>query len=335
MLISICIPEYNSENYLDSNIQSILAQTYQNIEIVLVDDASKDGTAKKMQQYGKQHPEKLRCYYATVNQGIGATKNEALAHAHGDYVFFCDCDDLLKPNCIEALAAEAERTGFPDMVIDGFTRVDMQGNLLYERKYANVEQALQQSIPLFAKLIKRSFLEKNQIKSPIGVILEDVLYQARTVPLRPTVAKIDNCGYIWVKNTSSASHTRLTGFRPNTLELGISYLAEGSDTLQTTEQKTCMLYYVMQFVTWHLLRSGSGAGGRNTRTECHRAIELLKQCFPQYSRIDYVSFVRPFGTRRVIRWAVLGMALLMKLHLAGLFCFVYGSFNFSKFWPDL
>lgn len=335
MLVSICVPEYNADQYLDKNLSSLLSQTYPDIEIILVDDASKDGTAAKMRWYHEQFPDKIRCYFAAENQGIGATKNSALAHAHGDYVFFCDCDDLLKPNCIEALAAEAERAGFPDMVIDGFTRADMRGNVLYERKYTNVDQAFQQSVPLFAKLIKRSFLEANRIKSPVGVILEDVLYQARTAPLQPSVAKIDNCGYIWVKNITSASHTKLTGFRPNTLELGFSYLFEGYNMLQTEGQKTRMLYYVMQFVCWHLMRSGSGAGGKQTWAECRRARKLLDRFFPKYKYIRYVSFTRPLGTRQVVRWTVCGMAVLMKLHLAELFCLIYGMIDLSRFWPEL
>lgn len=335
MLISICIPEYNAERYIHKNLESILGQTYPDIEIVMVDDASSDGTAEIMSEYQRRYPDKISAFFSEKNQGIGATKNLALSHAKGEYVFFCDCDDILKPNCIEELAKEAEKSGFPDMVIDGFTRVDMQGNFLYDRVYQTKEEALQQSIPLFAKIMKRSFLLDNAIRSPEGVILEDVLYQARTVPNNPTVAVVQNCGYIWVKNLTSASNTRLHGFPEGRLEKGFHYLVDGYMQLKTEEQQRCMMYYIMQYVVWHLLKSGTGIGGKVTVSEFKKAQTFLNRNFPQYLNLNYISLFKPKGTRRSTRFAVFGVLLLMKLHLSKAFFFLYGTFDFSKLWPEL
>lgn len=335
ILVSICIPEYNAKDYIDANLNSILSQTYQNIEVVLVDDASSDNTKEKMQYYMKKYPDKVFGYFSDVNGGIGVTKNKALEKANGDYIFFCDCDDILKSNCIEIMVEQAKKDHYPDIIVDGFTRVDQDGNLLYERRYKTVNEAIQQSIPLFAKLYKRSFLKENNILSPEKVILEDVLYQARVLPNHPSVSIVDNCGYIWVKNLTSASHTKLNGFSHGALEAGMDYLITGKKQLKTDEQYKCMLYYIMQFVTWHLLKSGSGAGAKNTCQESIKAKQYLEKYFPEYKKINYVSLTQPIGSRKVVRWAILAVSITMKLSLEKIVFSIYGKLNLSKFWPKL
>lgn len=335
LLVSICIPEYKSYNYIDRNLKSILSQTYQNIEVILVDDASPDNTKEKMLYYMQNYPQKIHGYFSSKNGGIGVTKNKALEKATGDYIFFCDCDDVLKPNCIEVMVEQAKQENYPDIVIDGFTRVDQDGNMLYERRYDTINEAIQQSIPLFAKLYKRSFLQNNQILSPEKVILEDVLYQARVVPNHPSLAMVNNCGYIWFCNLDSASHTKLTGFAPEALDAGMKYLLKGKQLLKDSQARQEMTYYVMQYAAWHLLRSGTGIGAKNANKESVRVKQYLEEYFPEYKRLDYVSLRTPVGTRRVVRWAVLAVALIMKFSLEKPLFSLYGGLNLSKFWPDL
>lgn len=332
--VSICIPEYNAEKYIDRNLNSILCQTYSNIEIVLYDDASTDNTRQIMLQYAKKYPDKIRIFYSDTNRGIGAAKNAALAQATGEYVFFCDCDDYLKPNCIECLVSKVEASSYPDLVIDGFTRVTPEGNMLYERKYKDEKEALLQSIPLFAKLIRRKFLTDNQIWSPEGVILEDVLYQAQIVPRNPSVEKVDNCGYYWVKNLTSASHTRLTGFKQNALENGLDYLLSIKNTLPLSQRKhlTC---FVMQFISWHLLKSGCKVGKTQMMQEYRKAKSFLDQNFPEYKKINYVSVTQPKGMRSVVRCTIWSFAFLMKTHMIAPFLCLYASVDMSKLWPKL
>jgi glycosyltransferase involved in cell wall biosynthesis len=335
MLISICIPEYNAEKYIDRNLDSILNQTYPHIEVILYDDASQDNTRSKMFEYSEKYPDKIFSYYSDVNVGIGAAKNAALSHATGDYVFFCDCDDYLKEDHIEALVKTSQECNYPDVVIGGFTRVDEHGKILYERKYRTPREALQQSIPLFNKIFKREFLQKNNILSPIGVILEDVLYQARVIPNNPTIAMVNNCGYVWVRNMSSASNTRLTTFSPNALDDGFAYLIKGKAHLKNEDQIVEMCYYIMQFVCWHLLKSGSGVGRKVMKREYEKAFNYLDNNFPEYKSLSYISFFRPVGTRVIIRYTILGVLLLKKIGLAKPFFLIYSMLNLKKLWPHL
>jgi teichuronic acid biosynthesis glycosyltransferase TuaG len=99
-LVSVITPVYNCEKYLDRTLQSVFAQTYKNIEIVLVDDQSTDRSAEIIKRYQETHPE-IVYFLQPQNMGAGHARNKALELAKGQYVAFLDADDVWKPVKIE------------------------------------------------------------------------------------------------------------------------------------------------------------------------------------------------------------------------------------------
>lgn len=122
--VSICIPTYNRKDYLKETIESILAQTYKNYEIVIVDDGSTDGTEDMIKSL--EYPV---TYHWQENAGDAAARNKLVELAKGDYISFVDSDDLLIPDAVErmvhAMQAETE-----DVVVYGsYYRIDQAGNV--------------------------------------------------------------------------------------------------------------------------------------------------------------------------------------------------------------
>lgn len=99
-LVSVITPVYNAENVIRATLESIFAQTYPNIEIVLVDDCSTDNSQAVIEGYIKDHPE-IIYYRQSKNQGAGAVRNKALELARGQYIAFLDADDLWYPEKTE------------------------------------------------------------------------------------------------------------------------------------------------------------------------------------------------------------------------------------------
>ena len=96
-LVSVCMPAYNAEKYIQAAIDSILAQTYKNIELIVVNDGSNDGTEAILKSYGN------KIFYVTQeNSGQTTTANRALSLAKGKYVKFFDADDILSKRFIES-----------------------------------------------------------------------------------------------------------------------------------------------------------------------------------------------------------------------------------------
>lgn len=104
-LVSICIPVYNAEKYISETLNSALYQTYQNIEIIVVDDGSTDNTLKLLEKYKNQGVIVLK----QSNSGACRARNVALKKAGGKYIQFLDADDLLSPEKIEAQVEVLEK----------------------------------------------------------------------------------------------------------------------------------------------------------------------------------------------------------------------------------
>lgn len=106
-MISVIVPVYNVELYLRKCIDSILAQTYRDLEILVVDDGSTDGSGKICDEYKKD--ERVRVFH-TENRGLSATRNLGLDKATGEWIGFVDSDDWIEPDMYEVLFRKAEET---------------------------------------------------------------------------------------------------------------------------------------------------------------------------------------------------------------------------------
>lgn len=104
-LVSVIIPVFNTEKYLQRCIDSLLAQTYSNIEFLFIDDGSKDGSLRLLEQ-AKQKDDRIRVF-SQKNSGPSAARNKGLEECRGKYVLFCDSDDSVEPEWAKRLIQTA------------------------------------------------------------------------------------------------------------------------------------------------------------------------------------------------------------------------------------
>lgn len=121
--VSICIPTFNRKDYLLETLESVLAQTYPDYEIVIVDDGSTDGTGDMI----RNNNYAVR-YYWQQNSGDAAARNKLIELAKGRYITFIDSDDLLLPDAVERMAKVTEAEKEPVVVYGPYIRIDELGN---------------------------------------------------------------------------------------------------------------------------------------------------------------------------------------------------------------
>ncbi len=119
-LVSIIVPVYNVEKYLSDCINSIINQTYKNIEIILIDDGSNDTSPNICDQYEKKD-NRIRVIHKQ-NEGVSIARNVGLKNAIGDWIAFVDSDDWLELNYLEELVAVAKKNN-ADVVLCGYNRI--------------------------------------------------------------------------------------------------------------------------------------------------------------------------------------------------------------------
>jgi glycosyltransferase involved in cell wall biosynthesis len=101
--VSVLLPAYNAERFVDAAVESVRAQTFSDWEIVAVDDCSRDATYARLLAWAEREP-RLRCFRNASNLGMTNNWNECLAHAEGELVLKLDADDVLRPRSLELLA---------------------------------------------------------------------------------------------------------------------------------------------------------------------------------------------------------------------------------------
>ncbi len=187
--VSVIIPIHNVESYLHKCLQSVQEQTYQNLQVILVDDASTDQSGTIAQEYAERNAWE---YYKLDGRGAGRTRNEALSYVKGNYIFFLDSDDYLVSNAIEIAVSKLEEKKLDVFGFSAYTFNDDNEDQLawdtsgykYIGDYSNPctgIDCLKQIIKngdaditcCWLFLISSEYWKRKELLFPEGIILED------------------------------------------------------------------------------------------------------------------------------------------------------------------
>lgn len=226
--VSIIVPIYNVEKYLKRCIESLVNQTLQEIEIILVNDGSTDYSAMIAKDFKKQYPQKT-VYLEKENGGLSDARNYGIPYAKGEYIAFLDSDDYIEKDTYEKMYELAKKES-SDMVECDFyweypnkTKVDT-GKIYHNKK----EMAEKVRVVAWNKLIKREILEKAKIEFPKGYRYEDVEFTYKLIPHLEKVSFLkEPCiHYIQRENSISNSQNERTKEIFDVLEHVIDYYKE-------------------------------------------------------------------------------------------------------------
>lgn len=165
-LISIIVPVYNVEDYLEKCLSSLLIQTYKNLQIILIDDGSTDGGGKICDSY-RARDERIVVYHLE-NKGVSEARNYGLDRAAGKYVFFIDSDDFLEYQAIETLYNEMENN-FVELVECSYFKnyIDKKEEVIHPRAKISGQTAVR-SLLLWNGYLTPFCWDKLYIKDKIG-----------------------------------------------------------------------------------------------------------------------------------------------------------------------
>lgn len=210
--VSLIIPVYNVRDYLRKCLDSVAAQTYPHLEVVIVNDGSTDDSLDIIREYTAKYPN-FRCY-TIENRGQGGARNYGMEQAAGDYVAFLDSDDYIAENCIERLMAAAEETDC-DMVVCNCYDVREDGSVLqvYQNRYRNaITNVAQEPEILFnrvspwGKLYKRELL--NGLSFASRVWYEDMRMAPKVLLRAGKVAFIEDFLFFYVQREGSTMNNK-------------------------------------------------------------------------------------------------------------------------------
>lgn len=216
--VSIIIPIYNVEKYLTKCVESVINQTYSNIEIILVDDGSPDKCGQICDEYAKK--DKRIQVIHKKNGGLSDARNKGIEKSTGDYLFFLDSDDFIEKDTIEFLTKILEENNADLSVCSVYNYNPLTNEKKRDEdvskdyiKVLNVEEALLLMLDTtkafswraWNKLYKKELF--NNVRYPIGKIYEDVGTTYRLILNSKKIVYSSNPKYYYVYNDCSITKT--------------------------------------------------------------------------------------------------------------------------------
>lgn len=214
--ISVIVPVYNGEKYLEGFLDSLIVQSQVELEFILVNNGSLDRSGMILAKYA-QHDQRIRVITLPENQGVYGARNIGMQYAVGQYIAFADCDDYVCPDAYATLYHTARKCN-SDVIIGGFQHVYDSGETISFQPASTkgMFEPLMCGGAIWNKLFRRKLLETNNIQFPPKNHMEDNLFLGYVYRCKPsiTIEKFDVYHYM---QRSQDYETRLTASTLNSV----------------------------------------------------------------------------------------------------------------------
>jgi glycosyltransferase involved in cell wall biosynthesis len=251
-MISIIIPVYNGAKVLKRSVGSVYRQTYENIELILINDGSTDESLQVLEKLAGKAPENVHVVILDQkNHGICIARNHGIDHAHGKYIMFMDQDDRMHPDCIERLVCASkpepmdtacqcrdikeDRTAstnetigdsayanaedkqdirYADMVIGGFDLKDVTTGKIKECWTLDPDHYFDmfRITAPWGRLFRKSIIDKYNLRFMVTKISEDLYFNYVYLSYCRNVMVLPYRGYVWYVSPASESHANMSRY---------------------------------------------------------------------------------------------------------------------------
>ena len=206
--VSVIVPIYNVEKYLEKCINSLLSQTLEDIQIILVNDGSKDNSGNIAREYEKNNKNRI-IYVEKENGGLSDARNYGLKYATGDFIAFLDSDDYIEKNAYEEMYNKAIEENADYVECDFIWEFPNKIRVDKQYPYKNKKEMLSfVRVVAWNKLIKRQLITDNNLEFPKGLRYEDVEFTYKLIPFVNRFAYVDKPFIHYVQREDSIANVQ-------------------------------------------------------------------------------------------------------------------------------
>ena len=243
-MISIVLPTYNGERFLEQSIDSIVSQTFSNWELIIVDDCSKDHTLEIAKRY-EACDRRIRVIHNQTNKRLPASLNIGFREARGDYLTWTSDDNIYYPDALEVMNSYLQDNKDYPMVCTGMSLIDDTDNVIGEYgKYDETEM-------YYNACVGACFLYRTEVVSKIGEYdegrfgIEDYEYWLRILEKYGKIGFIDSVHYSYRLHDGSLTETRWREIKRELNRLRVEKFDYFFEHLKKSERFICALYFDM------------------------------------------------------------------------------------------
>lgn len=291
--LSIIVPVYGVEKYIDKCLNSLVKQSLKEIEIIVVNDGTKDNSQKIVDKYVKKYPDKIKSYIKE-NGGQGSARNYGLKKASGEYIGYVDSDDFVEKDMYKKLYNKAKENNY-DIVVCGNYNVseDYQNKNIdaFINNYnTDLENIFFGKMAVWNKIYKRDILIKNKLEFKEKVWYEDLAFTLKAIMNSNTFAFIDEPLYDYLIREGSTMNN-------SNVQRNLEILDAFNDILSYIQHNKKEEYFSkIEFLAIdHIYISAivrvlkAEADDKVKRETINKLIDYMNKKFPNYKNNKYIN----------------------------------------------
>ena len=291
--LSIIVPVYGVEKYIDKCLNSLVKQSLKEIEVIVVNDGTKDNSQKIIDKYVKKYPDKIKSYIKE-NGGQGSARNYGLKKATGEYIGYVDSDDFVEKDMYKKLYNKAKENNY-DIVVCGNYNVseDYQNKNIdtFINNYnTDLEKIFFGKMAVWNKIYKRDILIKNKLEFKEKVWYEDLAFTLKAIMNSNTFAFIDEPLYDYLIREGSTMNN-------SNVQRNLEILDAFNDILSYIQHNKKEEYFSkIEFLAIdHIYISAivrvlkADADDKVKRETINKLIDYMNTSFPNYKNNKYIN----------------------------------------------
>ena len=296
--VSVIVPIYNTEQYLPRCIDSLINQTLENIEIILVNDASPDNSIKIMREYEEKYPEKIIIIDSKENLKQGGARNLGIEAAKGEYIGFVDSDDWVDKEMYEELYNKAKETDAD--IVDSDYVLSYGIGQDYRRTTSNTQEQtgkldfekrkslLIRTGSVACKIYKKEMLNKYNIRFSTKLFYEDNEFVPLTLIYANSLERVDKAFYHYFQNNETSTTTQKDSYHHFDRLITIQNLIDHTKEVNIYEQYKDELDFM--FIRLYYVNTIAIAIKKFSKIPIDKLIEMRKHMkvnLPKYYKNKY------------------------------------------------
>ncbi len=312
--VSVIIPVYNVEKYIEKCLDSLVNQTLKDIEIIVVNDGSPDNSQKIIDKYVKKYPNIVKSYIKK-NGGQGSARNYGLKKATGEYIGYVDSDDYVSIDMYEKMYNKAKKDKSDIVICQNY--IDNDGKITIDsEEFVNIHdnRVFFGKMAVWNKIYKKEILVNNKINFKERVWYEDLAFTLKSIINSKNISFVDEPLYYYLIRPGSTMNN-------SNVEKNLEILDAFSDIISYLDRKKCFdLYYdrIEFLAVYHIYISGivrvlrCKADNKNKKVVIDKFIGYINQWFPSYNKNKYL-YLLDKNKKIIYNLLRLKLYLLIKL----------------------
>ena len=314
--VSIIVPVYGVEKYIDKCLDSLVKQTLKEIEIIVVNDGTKDNSQKIIDKYVKKYPDKIKSFIKE-NGGQGSARNYGLKKATGEYIGYVDSDDFIEKDMYEKLYNKAKENNY-DIVVCGNYNVseDYQNKSIdtFINNYStDLENIFFGKMAVWNKIYKRDILIKNKLKFKEKVWYEDLAFTLKAIINSNTFAFINEPLYDYLVREGSTMNNSNVQRNLEILDAFddiLSYIKHNKKEEYLSKIEFLAIDHIYISAIVRVLKAD--ANNEVKRKTINKLIDYMNTNFPSYKNNKYINTL---SKNRKIIYKLINMKMYKLINL--------------------